>query len=117
MLTIKRTTLLPINCYYGNSVLAKNEAVLILIPRYTVFSVYRPTLLHMHACFTHKSRLMIVSCDEATTALTSYFLRTHSSKVIAIINLAALIPDFTDTSRTKILLLNVFTSISTNTDT
>ena len=45
MLTIKRTTLLPINCYYSDSVLAKNEAVLILIPRYTVFSVYRPTLL------------------------------------------------------------------------
>ena len=44
MLTIKRTTLLPINCYYGISVLAKNEAVLISIPRYTVFSVYRPTL-------------------------------------------------------------------------
>ena len=45
MLTIKKTTLLPINCYYGISVLAKNEAVLISIPRYTVFSVYRPTLL------------------------------------------------------------------------
>ena len=45
MLIIKRTTLLPINCYYGISVLAKNETVLILIPRYTVFSVYRPTLL------------------------------------------------------------------------
>ena len=44
MLTIKRATLLPINCYYGISVLAKNEAVLISIPRYTVFSVYRPTL-------------------------------------------------------------------------
>ena len=37
MFTIKRTTLLPINCYYGILVLAKNEAVLILIPRYTVF--------------------------------------------------------------------------------
>ena len=49
MLIIKRTTLLPINYYYGISVLAKNEAVLISIPRYTVFSVYRPTLLIM--CF------------------------------------------------------------------
>ena len=37
--------MLPINCYYGISVLAKNEAVLISIPRYVVFSVYRPTLL------------------------------------------------------------------------
>ena len=45
MLTIKKTTLLPINCYYGIWVLAKNEAVLISIPRYTVFSVYRPTLM------------------------------------------------------------------------
>ena len=45
MLIIKRTTLLPINCYYGILVLAKNEAVLISIPRYTVFSVYCPTLL------------------------------------------------------------------------
>ena len=45
MLTIKRATLLPINCYYGISVLAKNEAVLISIPRYMVFSVYCPTLL------------------------------------------------------------------------
>ena len=44
MLIIKRTTLLPINCYYGISVLPKNEAVLISIPRYTVFSVYRPIL-------------------------------------------------------------------------
>ena len=42
---MKRTTLLPINCYYGISVLAKNEAVLISISRYTVFSVYRPTLV------------------------------------------------------------------------
>ena len=45
MLIIKRTTLLPINYYYGISVLAKNEAVLISISRYTVFLVYRPTLL------------------------------------------------------------------------
>ena len=45
MLIIKRTTLLPINCYYGISVLAKNEAILISIPRYTVFLVYRPTLV------------------------------------------------------------------------
>ena len=37
MFTIKRTTFLPINCYYGILVLAKNEAVLILIPRYMVF--------------------------------------------------------------------------------
>ena len=44
MLIIKRATLLPINCYYGILVLAKNEAVLISIPRYTVFLVYRPTL-------------------------------------------------------------------------
>ena len=44
MLIEKRTTLLPINCYYGISVLAKNEAVLISIPWYMVFSVYRPTL-------------------------------------------------------------------------
>ena len=44
MLTIKSTTLLPINCYYGISVLAKNEAVLISIPRYTVFLIYHPTL-------------------------------------------------------------------------
>ena len=44
MLAIKRTTLLPINCYYGISVFAKNEVIVILIPRYTVFSVYRPTL-------------------------------------------------------------------------
>ena len=47
MLTIKRTTLLPISCYYGISVLAKNEAVLISIPRYMIFSVYRPTLAHI----------------------------------------------------------------------
>ena len=46
MLTIKMTTLLPIDCYYGISVLAKNEAVLISIPRYTVFLVYRPTLVN-----------------------------------------------------------------------
>ena len=45
MLIIKRTTLLAINCYYGILVLAKNEAVLISIPRYTVFSIYRPTLV------------------------------------------------------------------------
>ena len=45
MLTIKRTTLLPSNCNHGISVLAKNEVVLILIPRHTVFPVYRPTLL------------------------------------------------------------------------
>ena len=44
MLIIKVTTLLPINYYYGILVFAKNEAVLILIPRYPVFSVYRPTL-------------------------------------------------------------------------
>ena len=44
MLVIKRTTVLPINCYYGISILAKNEAVMLLIPRCTVFSVYSPTL-------------------------------------------------------------------------
>ena len=38
MLIKKRSTLLPINCYYGISVLAKNEAVLISIPWYTVFT-------------------------------------------------------------------------------
>ena len=59
MLIIKRTTLLPINCYYGISVLAKNEAVLISIPRYTVFLVYlvyRPTLVRtMHVvCLCQK---------------------------------------------------------------
>ena len=43
MLAIKRTTLLPINCCYGISVFAKSEAVLILIPLYTVILVYRPT--------------------------------------------------------------------------
>ena len=37
--------MLPINYYYGISVLAKIEVVLILIPQYAVFSVYRPTLL------------------------------------------------------------------------
>ena len=41
MLAVKRTTLLPINCYYGISVLAKMKP----IPRYMVFSVYHPTLV------------------------------------------------------------------------
>ena len=45
MLAIKRTALLPINCYYSISVFAKNEVVLILILWYTVFSVYHPTLV------------------------------------------------------------------------
>ena len=45
MLTIKMTTLLPINCYYGYFGIYKKEAVLILIPSgYTLFLVYRPTL-------------------------------------------------------------------------
>ena len=44
MLIVKRTSLLPINCYYGILVLAKNEAALISIPQYMVFLVYRPTL-------------------------------------------------------------------------
>ena len=44
MLAIKRTTLLPINCYYGISAFKKNNVVLISIPRYPVFLVYRPTL-------------------------------------------------------------------------
>ena len=37
MLIIKRITLLPINCYYGILVLAKNKAVLISIPRYKLY--------------------------------------------------------------------------------
>ena len=44
MLAIKRTTLLPINCYYGISVFVKNDAALISISRYPVFLVYCPTL-------------------------------------------------------------------------
>jgi len=41
--TVKRTTLLPINCYYGISVFAKMKP----IPRYNimVFSLYHPTLV------------------------------------------------------------------------
>ena len=41
MLTIKMTTLLPLLWYFG---FWKNEAVLISISQYLVFSVYRPTL-------------------------------------------------------------------------
>ena len=47
ILAMKRTTLLLINCYYGISIFAKNEAVLILTLQYTVFLVYRPTLIVM----------------------------------------------------------------------
>ena len=51
MLTIKMAKLLPINCYYG---IYKNEAVLISISLYPVFSVYllQSTLLESFAFIT-----------------------------------------------------------------
>ena len=55
MLIIKKTTLLPINCYYGILALAKNEAVLhdFDTPVYGIFGISPNTIasyIQKHNC-------------------------------------------------------------------
>ena len=79
MLTIKMTTLLPINCYYGYFGIYKKETVLILIPSgYTLFLVYRPTL--------HTSQVNLI-----TSLLPTVYAHDHTNLCISSVSSCSII--------------------------